>query len=362
MIATPAPGNPQMPMDRPSDQMISAMMAEVRLAPPIYQPSAFWEELCATNVAMIRQHGLENFKLSLAQNYYNWLVTSPRDRQFLRVLRLWLSHPRLSPWTTRMGDISRLWTTLSNDAFTFRWRQRHVYRLFVGLLWDHMLSVDATGLGRSMEEPLVGNPIPLHRGGRRISQDLANSIIECNTARRIRKGAPLGTVAELGAGYGRLAHVFLSLPETRRYCIFDIPPALMVSQSYLSQVLPGKRVFAFRHFDDFSEVQDEYDRSDIAFFTPNQLALLPERHFDFTLSISTFPEMRLEQVEHYFQLVSRHTASHIFIKQWISWKNPKDLSHVTSDSYRLPPEWETTLDERDPTMPLFFNKAWARRP
>jgi putative sugar O-methyltransferase len=360
-LPTAPPPVPPVPPGADPLQPMADMVSEVRSAPPIYRPSAFWEELCATNLAMLRDHGLERFKLSLAQNYFNWLVTSPRDRQFLRVLQLWLSHPGLAPWTVCMGDIDGLWTTLSADAFTFRWRQRQVYRLFVGLLWEHMLSIDASGLGSELEEPTTGHPIPLTRRGRRISQDLANSIIEYNTVLRINQGRAPAVIAELGAGYGRLAHVFLSRPGTKRYCIVDIPPALMVSQWYLGQILPARRIFRFRHFDRAEQVWAEYLDSEIAFLTPNQLELFPERHFDLMLSISTFPEMRAEQVDHYFQLFSRLAGSHIFIKQWINWLNPKDLSHVVNESYRLPPGWACTLDERDPTMPLFFNKAWTRQ-
>lgn len=339
---------------------IEEMVAEIRSAPAIYQPSAFWEELCATNLSMLRDHGLDNFKLSLAQNYYNWMVVSRHDPQFRRVMSLWQSHPGPAPLLTRLGRMGSLWTMASSAAFRFGWRERQVYRLFVGLLWDHMLSLDTTGLGKLLEEPLVGNPIPLTRFGRRISQDLANSIIECNTMLGLDPGRPPGVVAELGAGYGRLAHVFLSAPGTRRYCIVDIPPALMVSQWYLGKVLPGRRVFPFRRFTDLSEVWDEYQDSEVAFLTPNQLELFPDGHFDLMLSISTFPEMRREQADHYFALFARLSRSLVFIKQWISWTNPKDHSHFTSDSYRLPPEWSCILDAGDPTMPMFFNKAWKR--
>jgi len=336
------------------------MVAELNAASAVYRPSAFWEELCATNVAMIRAHGVKNFKLSLAQNYFNWLVTSPRDRQLLRVLRLWLSHPHLSPWMTRLGDVSNVWTTTSEKAFEFTWRQRQVYRIFVGMLWNHMLSIDRTGLGSTLEEPLIGNPIPVTYRGRRISQDLANSIIEYNTLLTVRAGKPLRNVAELGAGYGRVAHVLLSGVEQCRYCVFDIPPSLMVSQWYLQKILPDKKVFRFRHFERISDVWEEFERSAVAFFTPNQLEQFPEGFFDLILSISTFPEMRSDQVDHYFQLFSRVGGGHIFIKQWKNWKNPIDGSHVTSDSYRLPPPWRCTFDRPDPTLPYFFNKAWSR--
>jgi putative sugar O-methyltransferase len=338
------------------------MVNEINSAAPIYRPSKFWEDLCATNMRMLREQGLENFKLSLAQNYYNWLVTSPRDPQFLRVLNLWLRHPSLLPLNTHIGEMDGLWTTLSEEIFKFKWRQRHIYRLYVGLLWHYMLSIDVTGLGEKLEEPTVGNPIPLRQGGKRISQDLANSIIEYNTIVNAcaRKESGFSSVAELGAGYGRLAHVFLSHGNTKRYCIFDIPPALQVSQWYLRKIFPERRMFTFRHFEKLEDVWDEFQASQVAFLTPNQLDLFPDGFFDLVLSISTFPEMRVEQINHFFKLFSRVSGGNIFIKQWINWYNAKDDNRITRDNYHLSPEWKTILDQIDPTMPSFFNKAWTR--
>ena len=87
--------------------------------------------------------------------------------------------------------------------------------------------------------------------GRRISQDLSNSVHELYSA--TAAGAPgAGGVLELGGGYGRVAWVFLHEFPRSRYIMCDIPPALGIAQQYLSELFPDRRIFRFRHFDSAS--------------------------------------------------------------------------------------------------------------
>src|SRR5439155_517391 len=82
-------------------------------------------------------------------------------------------------------------------------------------------------------------------------------------------------VAELGAGYGRLAYVVVSASPGVRYTIIDIPPALYLSQRYLTTVFPGVATFRFRAWTDYADVSEEFERARIRFVLPHQAALLP---------------------------------------------------------------------------------------
>jgi putative sugar O-methyltransferase len=166
-------------------------------------------------------------------------------------------------------------------------------------------------------------------------------------------------IAEIGAGYGRVAHAYLTtLPG--QYFIFDIPPALGVAQWYLEQTLGSDRVFRFRHFDKLDEVRDHIERAKAVLLTPNQMRKFPHGYFDVTLTISTLPEMRQDQVDFYLAEMQRLARGHIFIKQFMSWRNPSDGTALTADSYRLAPEWRLALDRPDPVVPFFFNRIWTK--
>jgi putative sugar O-methyltransferase len=74
------------------------------------------------------------------------------------------------------------------------------------------------------------------------------------------------TLAELGAGYGRLGYVMLKTAQCQ-YFVFDIPPALYLSQWYLTTLFPKRRAFRFRRFDTFeTPSRERFDLINPGFF------------------------------------------------------------------------------------------------
>lgn len=345
----------------PADPELEAIVAEIARAPQVHRPSGFWTQLNEINNAMLSDHGLADFKRTIAQNYFNWLVISPRDNQFRSALRDWLCHPTLQPLRTQMRRPDLLRTT---DGLERRVgpRQLRVYKLFVGMLWELARRQDWSGMSSRLEEPELGHPIDIRRDGRRISQDLANSIREYCAALSRDRDRPVSQrrVAEIGAGYGRLGYVFLHDPATR-YFVFDIPPALYVSQRYLGHLFAGRKVFRFRSFTDFESIREELLAADVAFFTPNQLDLFPPEFFDVFVSISTFPEMRLDQVRHYLRAMSTTTSRYVYLKQWTDWFNPVDKVRYGAETIRLDDDWELVFDRPDAVQTKFFERLWERR-
>ena len=100
-------------------------------------------------------------------------------------------------------------------------------------------------------------------------------------------GCP-ASFAELGAGYGRLGYVVLeALPESK-YTILDIPPALYLSQRYLTAFFPERPAFRFRPFRSYEAIAEEFEAASLRFLAPHQLELLPAKSFDYFVNISSF--------------------------------------------------------------------------
>lgn len=97
-------------------------------------------------------------------------------------------------------------------------------------------------------------------------------------------------VGELGGGSGRLADVF-GLTTNYRYVIIDMTPALYVSQWYIQRRFPKEKIFRFRTFAGFSEIEAELRESRFAFFTANQIELLPAKYFDLFVNVNSLMEM-----------------------------------------------------------------------
>jgi len=335
------------------------MISELE-ANPDFLPSEFWRDINKKNINMLEADGIENFKRTVSQNYYNWLITSVQNPIFRNVFFRWLRRPSLRPFRSKIEkDIKLRFTTGEQPVILSGW-ERFIYRIFVGLVWEAMLTEDHERLNTKVSEPEVGNPIHIWQGDKLITQDLANSIVECNViAALVKKASDRPKIAEIGAGSGRLAHVYAQT-QKGKYFIFDIPPALNVSEWYLSQVLLDKTIFHFRKFDDFESVSEELEKSDVAFFSANQIKKFPSGYFDVILSISTLPEMKFEQVKLYIDIFQKLSAGYIYLKQWKIWKNPIDGTDLGIDDYLNNKDWSLKLDREDPINPLFFNRVWQR--
>lgn len=341
-------------------ELIEVMRRGVAVAPEIYRPGDFWEGLIAANLEMLRTDGIANFKRTVSNNYYNWLVTSLRDPQIQHALKVWLRRPTRAPLLNHLeqplSGLRTLDVRQTHDlSRTAAWR----YKFFVGILWEIAARNDSRGLTAHLSEPDVGNPIRISHRGRLISQDLANSIIEFSFVADsgvIDDGA---RVAELGAGYGRLAYVFARAADVA-YCIFDIPPALAVAQWYLTSVLGSAGVRPYAAGTDFTQVEPQLRPGVVAFFTPDQIEMFPDGWFDCTQTISTLPEMPARQSAHYLGLLGAKSRSAFFLKQWRQWRNAADDVELREEDYRLAPPWRLAARRTDPVQPAFFNQLWLR--
>jgi putative sugar O-methyltransferase len=350
-----------------SRRQIAEMEQEITGAAEIYQPSRFWTVLNQSNSTMLEFGGEENFKRTINQNYFNFVPTSLLDPKILNLIRLWTRHPSLRPLIYGIKDPDQdpdFWVSWYDRYFIFqgnRARGRWLYKVYVGSLHEYGLASDRTGTLARLAEPEVGRPIQVLRQGRLVSQDLVNSVREWSA---IAEGLELSgptlperprVIGELGAGYGRLGYVLLSTTP-HRYMVFDIPPALHVSQWYLSQLFPNRRLFRFRHFRSYEQIADELEQCDLAFFTANQLEFFPDGMFDAFATISSLHEMHRTQIDHFLELMAAKTRHVIFLKQHTSYVNPHDGLRIDRSEYRLPASWRVVRERADPLNPGFFER------
>ncbi len=199
----------------------NAMVDELKADDPIFLPSAFWQDLSSKNARMLEIEGLANFKRTVSQNYFNWFIDGPAHPLFRHAFIRWCRHPNLLPFVSRLQDTEYLRLTTSDERIGLSRLQRLMYRLYVSFVWTIMVAHDRHHLHDKIAEPEIGNPFRVMVGDRVLSQDLANSIIECNLIADLPKASSSPRIAELGAGYGRLAHTTLTMLPGQ-YFIFDI--------------------------------------------------------------------------------------------------------------------------------------------
>lgn len=294
------------------------------------QPSAFWDVLNKKNIEQLSIYGYENFKRTIAKNYFTWSLIATWNPQVIFLIK----HVNL------MVTVKNIFKTL----ILFKHKYLTLIESFVVsfltlMVWEYMKQNNGELVTDIIDEPKIGNPPRIYLKRKLISEDLANSIIEFQS---IIKSIPdknrIKTICELGGGYGRNAFVFLSMMPGIKYIMIDIPPALYVSERYLSEVFPEKKIFKFRKFDSYYEIKEDFEKADILFFLSSQIELIPDKIIDLSINISSFHEMRPEQIQYYFRQFERLVSvnGYLYLKEWKDMELPFEGGiHIKMSDYPI---------------------------
>ena len=329
---------------------IKSMFDEFPKFRPEILPSKYWEALIRKNLQQLVDSGYENFKRTLARNYFTWIV-NPFNKQVRFLMR------EAGIWPS----IKIFFRALAAPRHELLKRRHTVfYNMLTNLLWAYVEKNDTDGYLKRLVEPLEGNPLIVMRNDRLVSQDLANSLIEYKAIlhpdldrRDVR------TIMELGPGYGRTAHVFLALQPGCRYILVDIPPALFVAQRYLTSIFPDRKAFKFRSIARYSDIQREFENADIIFLTPNQLELLPDDSVDLFINISSLHEMRMDQISYYFDEIERLTTKYFYFKQWKESTIPFDNETIRETDYPVRENWRLVFRQQCAVQHKLFEALYA---
>lgn len=339
--------------------MLDAVNKELAVV-PVVMPSKFWVSHANEHIEWLVKFGFANFKRTVAHNYYNWLTLSINDNQIRRLLELWLVHGSSEALADEMEDMALPGNLPLVNVLNSPDAQRF-YKLGVSLLWDYTLQTDNHGLLRRIAEPVTGNPIRITRRGRTLSQDLAHSVRERNlildaSGLAANSDKPI-VIGELGAGHGRLAHLF-AMSTNSKYMIFDIAPALLVSQWYITSLFPDEKIFKFRHFDHFDEIAEELSECRFGFFASSQLEKFPEIYFNLFINVCSLMEMRMDTINYFFREIDRVTSGFFYTKQWLAQNNKQDNIVVEREDYPVPPSWKLRSEGIDPINKRLFEEIW----
>ena len=320
------------------------------------RPSRYWEELNKMNLSQLRQNGYENFKRTIALNYFTFSRLFPWDSQIKFLCK------RL-PFVTVFKAGIRTFRNARQDFFTITSIPQALAYNFLSLLqWAYLFTLPLNSRLLDIREPEEGNALIVEpKPGMKVSQDLANSILEYDSfASAIPSKKP--TIVELGAGYGRNAFVILKMHPDAKFIIVDIPPALWVSERYLSGVFPEKRIFRYRDFSNFDEVAEEFERSDIVYLLSSQINLLPNGGADLILNISSLHEMRPEQIAFYFEQFDRvlRIEGAMYTKQWRTAKVLFEGLTLVEADYPIPTTWRKVFSRTARVQTKFFEALYIK--
>lgn len=166
-------------------------------------------------------------------------------------------------------------------------------RYFKTLLWNLASTFDIDDW-QALENTVNrerGNPASMFYNDQYIDLDYAQSVLEFKTIKRFLKGHSLNFL-EVGAGYGRTAHVIIQNTDFSNYTIIDLPETLKLSSEYLEEVL------TIDQFQKVRFVSTEQINTTEAY----EKFLVENNHFDMALNIDSFAEMDIQIVHNYLSL------------------------------------------------------------
>ena len=343
---------------------------EMKTAPELYRPSAFWEELGEVGLKQIEAAGLENFKRTVNMTYFNWSVLGILRHQLLPVAGHWIRRPGARVFGARFEDYGidperkKTSYTVSDhrirlpEMASFNALSAWLYKTYIAMLYEFVARHDQIGLLKRLDDPEFGHPFLIEYQGRKISQDLCNSVFEFYSAGGSQMAGAPCNIAELGGGYGRLAYVFLKALPSASYCLIDIPPALNVAQAYLQQVFPDEKLFLFRPFRRYEEIREEFESARIRFLAAHQIEMLPAKSIDLFINISSLHEMTFPQIDNYLRQVDRVCRGRFYSKQWRVSEAKVNGVVMREFDYPIPAAWKRLYHRRHPIQSLFFEALY----
>lgn len=349
--------------------MLDEMVGDHLAGPAVYRASAHWERLNKLNTDWLKKDGLENFKRTVNNNYFNWMI-SARAPYFRKVAKSFFRSLLRRPMNifqliTTKHIASMYHRTYASSDTRSSFFGRCIYTYYLLFLYIFVKKQDRLGLLKDIEEPVTGNPICINVGGKRISQDISNSYLEYSYIRDTLKDEFPGirVIAEIGGGYGRLSYLFhlFHQKEDVKIVLVDLPPALFVAQWYMSTVFPTAKIMAYRNFSEFSEIQEIFDDSSICFLLPHQLEKLPPDKIDLLINVSSLHEMSRNQINHYYDLIATK-CRFFYTKQYVLWENPDDKISVPAVIYPTRPNWGLMGARLNPVHEEFFEAMFRVQP
>ncbi|HLN19071.1 MAG TPA: putative sugar O-methyltransferase [Patescibacteria group bacterium] len=315
-------------MDKLAKSRILEMNRFLEMGPAQIQPSMYWKELNKIDIDELEKFGFDNFKRNIVRHYFTGISKHPIDMQIVFLLK----HTNL----TRIVYFALKSFFMPKHRF-IGFIESINYNFRTLLTWEYAKKNDKDNYLNILREPLIGNPPRVKYKKRMISMDLANSLLEYYSIKDYISRDSKKWICELGPGYGRNTYIFLKLEKNVRYILVDISPALYISERYLSEVFPDKKIFRFRNFTSYKEIQEEFESSDVCFILPSQLQYLPDDMIDLFINISSFHEMRLEQIRYYFEEISRVLKKDglLYLKQWKNAFIPFENVRINQEDYPI---------------------------
>ena len=309
------------PQVRDDKDLLNLMMADNKSAPPIFQPTNYWQNYENILIPELNSKGLRDFRRRKNSVLSSFGATDLLPiSTHLEHLPVWGRDPLVVRAANRLLRIRRL-----HKLYRF------ISRAMTGASLEDVRLLHyelARGLGTGfnavpvsqLEASIVGNPEDVFSvDGKMYTTSILYYYIQYAYCSQYMNFDDVQTVMELGSGVGKQIEVIKKLHPEVCFLVFDIAPQLYVCEQYLSTLFPGS-VVPYRQTREMTSLPD--DRAGKIFIFGNwKLADIDNLSYDLFINSASFQEMEPHVVLNYLDYVDRQATRFVFLHQMMEGKN-----------------------------------------
>ncbi len=307
-------------IDRP--EILKLMLGELEKAPDIYKPTNYWYLHQQVFIKELNKIGLKDFrkrKYSILETFgatdldfkYGQIDLKSNkyfNNRYVRALPFWDS---VISFLNK--KLNQYFPIIPSYNINFMELKEILYER-VNLLAKASKAKPLSSFSAS----LIGNPEDAFIvSGKNYTLTILYYYLRYLFCQKNLDFSKVKVIAELGCGSGKQIEVLKKLYPDIIFLLFDIPPQLYVSESYLSSVFP-KDVVTFKETLDMETI-DFSKKGRIYFFGNWKFPILKNMKIDLFWNAASFQEMEPDVVSNYLTIVNE-SAKAIFLQQTMEGK------------------------------------------
>ena len=294
--------------------------------------SPYWNNLAQNHIKLLNENKIENFKQTIERVHY-WGEGSVRSK---------LLQPIWSDEITILYNPDELQKKheFCSEKESLEYNQANL------ILLNYLVNNGYEKYLNELEENKFGNSILFNYKNKKYSHSLLNSILEIDIIKKNIIFDENTSILEIGAGSGRICSALLQAENKLKYTIADIAPTLYIAQVNLSNVFKDKKIFKYRKFNSFEEIEKEFISSDIRFLLPEQIKFIPKKFFNLSIAVDCLHEFKKNQVEEYFNEFNRLSKFFYFKCQNTQTAIFERKEMYNINNYPVKNNWEKVMHEK----------------
>ena len=294
--------------------------------------SPYWNDLAQNHIKLLNENGIENFKQTIERVHY-WGEGNIRSKL-------------LNPIWDDEIIISYNPKELQKKHEFCSEKESLEYNRANLILLNYLIKNGYEKYLNELEENKFGNSILFKYENKEYSHSLLNSILEIDIIKKYINFDENNSILEIGAGSGRICSALLQTEKKLKYTIADIAPTLYIAQTNLSNIFKEKKIFKYRKFNSFEEIEKEFISSDIRFLLPEQIKFIPNKFFNLSIAVDCLHEFKKNQVEEYFSEFNRLSKFFYFKCQNTQTAIFEKKEKYNIKNYPVKNNWEKLIHEK----------------